>query len=120
VVVQLKRGLLTPLAVLLLGAALGVAIAGVPSQHRDPAIRLSTGTTTTSTTPPPTNPPAAIPATTAPTAPPVTYALKNGESLSEIAKRFNVSVAAIIAANKITNPDAVSSGTVLVIPPAGA
>jgi LysM repeat protein len=38
--------------------------------------------------------------------------------LSAIAKRFGVSVAAIGAANHITNPDQVTEGEVLAIPPA--
>ena len=45
--------------------------------------------------------------------------MQNGESLSQIAQRFNVSVAALLAANKIANPDVISFGAVLVIPPAG-
>jgi LysM repeat protein len=48
-----------------------------------------------------------------PTAP---YTVKSGETLSEIAARFNTSTARLIQLNGIQNPDLVTSGTRLRIP----
>ncbi len=47
---------------------------------------------------------------------PQTYTVKAGETLSEIAARFDVSVGALAAANGITNPALIKAGQVLVIP----
>lgn len=44
------------------------------------------------------------------------YTVQRGDSLASIAKRFNSSVAAILSANTIANPDSVPVGTVLLIP----
>jgi LysM repeat protein len=106
-----------------IGVALGVAIAGVPSRHKDPAIRVSTATTTTSRPVPTTSttlPGVNTPVATAPSTPPVTYVVKQGDTLAPIAQKFGVSVAAIVAANKLTNANSISKGDVLVIPPPGA
>ncbi|HMK10349.1 MAG TPA: LysM peptidoglycan-binding domain-containing protein, partial [Acidimicrobiales bacterium] len=61
--------------------------------------------------------PAAAPA---PDVAPVVYVLKRGDSLSRVAKQFKVTVAAIVTANKIANPNRVTVGLRLVIPLAGA
>ena len=45
-----------------------------------------------------------------------TYVVQPGDNLSEIAQRFNVSLAAIMEANGITNPDTLQEGQELVIP----
>lgn len=45
-----------------------------------------------------------------------TYTVQRGDSLGAIAKRFNTSVAAILGANTIANPNSVPVGTVLLIP----
>ncbi len=45
-----------------------------------------------------------------------TYVVRPGDSLSGIAARFNVSMAAIMEVNGITNPDALQEGQELVIP----
>ena len=52
------------------------------------------------------------------TAPPSTYEVQPGESLSVIAERLKLSTPALIALNKIKNPDRVDVGTVLLLPPA--
>ena len=49
------------------------------------------------------------------------YVVKSGDSLSGIADRFGVSVADIVQANKLSNPDFVFEGQTLIIPsPGGA
>jgi LysM repeat protein len=47
---------------------------------------------------------------------PFTYTVQAGDSISLIAKRFNVPAAKIMAANNITNPDLIKVGQVLIIP----
>lgn len=63
--------------------------------------------TTTSTSVVPTN-----------TAPPLTYTVLPGESLFGIAEKLQISAPALVALNKIKNPDRVDAGTVLLLPPA--
>ena len=65
------------------------------------------GTTTTSTSISPAN-----------TAPPLQYTVLPGESLYAIAERLKISAPALVALNKIKNPDRVDAGTVLLLPPA--
>ncbi len=57
------------------------------------------------------------PASAAPTA--QTYTVKAGETLSEIASRFGVTVGAISDANGISNPALIRPGQVLIIPVPG-
>lgn len=45
------------------------------------------------------------------------YTVQPGESLFSIAERFNLSAPALVELNKIKNPDRVSAGTVLKLPP---
>lgn len=45
------------------------------------------------------------------------YTVQPGESLFAIAERFNLSAPALVELNKIKNPDRVSAGTVLKLPP---
>ena len=47
-----------------------------------------------------------------------TYQIKPGDNLSTIAKRNNVSVAELVAANGIKDPNKISAGATLTIPPA--
>ncbi len=61
-------------------------------------------------TPPPTPPP-----TPAPT-PPSTYMVKAGDTLSIIARKFGVTVAAIVALNHIANPNLIRVGQIIKIP----
>ena len=59
--------------------------------------------------------PAATPAA-APAGSPLVYVLHVGDSLSAVARRFQVTVAAIVAANAIRNPNRVPVGLKLTIP----
>jgi len=45
-----------------------------------------------------------------------TYVVQAGDNLSEIAQRFNISLEALMEANGIENPDAISEGQTLIIP----
>jgi LysM repeat protein len=45
------------------------------------------------------------------------YRLKQGDTLTAIATRFRVTVAAILSANHLSNPDRVTAGQTLQIPP---
>jgi LysM repeat protein len=58
--------------------------------------------------------PGAVPAGKA--APAVTHVVKKGETLSAIAAASHVSVATLVKANKLANPDRLRVGQVLVIP----
>ena len=49
-----------------------------------------------------------------------TYVVQRGDSLKQIAARYGVSVASILAINNIPNPDSLRIGQVLTIPPAGS
>jgi LysM repeat protein len=80
--------------------------------------------TPTATPPPstPTPPPSATPSPApSPTATPIPsgtrrYTVKSGDTLSAIAARFGTTVAAISAANNITDPRLIRPGQVLIIP----
>lgn len=45
------------------------------------------------------------------------YTVKRGDTLAAIARNFGISSAAIIAANQLANPDRLTEGQVLQIPP---
>lgn len=45
------------------------------------------------------------------------YVVQPGESLFAIAQKFNLSAPALVEINKIKNPDRVSAGTELLLPP---
>jgi LysM repeat protein len=126
--VRFDRGVFTPLVVVIIGVAVGVAIAGIPSRHGDRVLRSAGATTTTSTLVPTTTTTTVLPVattgapvtTTTTVAPPVTYRVVRGDTLSAIAQRFRVPISAIVAANKIGNADLISEGSVLTIPRAGS
>lgn len=46
-----------------------------------------------------------------------TYAVESGDTLSEIAQRFDTTVEAIVEANDLDDPDTLSIGDELTIPP---
>jgi len=57
-------------------------------------------------------------ATATTTTPLTIYRVKPGDSLTTIANQFRVSVTAIVSRNQIANPDRLSEGQTLLIPPA--
>ncbi|HTX90291.1 MAG TPA: LysM peptidoglycan-binding domain-containing protein [Anaerolineales bacterium] len=74
---------------------------------------------------PPTRQPGSVESTPTPDAPHYppgqtrgvqNYVVQSGDILSAIAERFGVSVPAIVQANNLTNPDALSAGQTLLIP----
>ena len=48
---------------------------------------------------------------------PLNYTIKAGDSLSAIAAQYGISTAALMAANGITNPNLLTVGQIIVIPP---
>ena len=54
---------------------------------------------------------------TGPTTAPRTYVVQSGESLFAIALKFNLSAPALVELNNIKDPDRVSAGTELLLPP---
>jgi LysM repeat protein len=61
---------------------------------------------------------ASAPTTT--TAAPVTYTVMQGDTLTDIAKQFHTSVSAVVATNRLTDPDHLTEGQELVMPPPSA
>ena len=72
-------------------------------------VGITTSQESTTTTEPPTT-----------TTIPSTYVIKRGDRLSDIAKMFGLTVAELVAANHITNPDKILWGTTLIIPQPGS
>jgi LysM repeat protein len=64
--------------------------------------------------------PKASTATTTTTAPPATYVVQRGDTLTEIAKQFHTSVGAIVSTNTVENPDDLTEGQRLTMPPSSA
>ncbi len=52
------------------------------------------------------------------TSPEVTYVIQKGDSLSKIAKQFNLTIPQLMTINNITDADHIEAGQVLVIVPA--
>lgn len=52
------------------------------------------------------------------TAPSIRYRIKRGDTLTRLAERFGVSILDIVSANHLANPDNLTEGRTLVIPPA--
>lgn len=73
-------------------------------------------TPTFTATPPPPAGPSATPLPS-PTPTPRTHTVKQGETMGSIALAYGVSITALVAANPSVNPNLMSVGTVLVIPP---
>jgi LysM repeat protein len=57
-----------------------------------------------------------MPTTT--TTPSITYRVKRGDTLTTIAHHFRVAISAIVSANHVANPDRLTEGQTLRIPPA--
>jgi lysostaphin len=47
---------------------------------------------------------------------PKTYIVKPGDTLTSIAIKFNTTVAALVAANQLSNPNNITVGQTLIIP----
>jgi LysM repeat protein len=101
----------------------------VPSTPTSPATATSsptslpspTPTSTHTAIPAPTHAPTATPApthtpTATATAEAITHTVESGEILSSIARKYNVTVEAIVEANELANPDSLNVGQVLIIP----
>jgi len=109
------------------GQRLIMPVCGTPTPTTSPTPSGPTLTPTTSPTPatptptPTTSPTPATPTPTpSPTSPcEVTYIVQPGDTLSSIARRFGTTVAAIVAANGIVNPDFIWVGQRLIIPVCG-
>jgi LysM repeat protein len=79
-----------------------------PTPVRSPTVATPRATTVAAATPT---------STATPTTPSLqTYTVRPGETLSEIAARFGVTVEALAEANNITNPALIRAGQVLIIP----
>ncbi len=55
--------------------------------------------------------------TTTTTAPAITYTVQRGDTLTTISKKFGVPISVIVATNKLANPDQLTEGQTLTIPP---
>jgi LysM repeat protein len=91
---------------LLAAGVCAVLLAGCQAPSRPAAAAAAASASTTT-----------VAATTTTTLP-ITYVVKRGDTLSGIAKRFGISLAAIAGANRIADPDRIKLGQVLTIPPA--
>jgi LysM repeat protein len=60
------------------------------------------------------------PPTTSTTVPAASYVIQPGDTLSDIAARFGVSAAQIVALNRLSNPRLIIGGQTLLIPAAPA
>ncbi len=98
-------------ATLLLVLIVMVFVAARSTSHRTQRVTATVSTSTVSTSTTKT-------ATTTTTTPLLTYRVKRGDSLSKIANHFRVSIAAVVSRNHIANPDRLSEGQTLLIPPA--
>lgn len=67
----------------------------------------------------PTGPPSPVPPTATPSGTRVVHIVERGETLSEIATRYGVSVQAIAAVNGLADPNLIATGQHLIIPAPG-
>ena len=101
-----RFGAMRSLAVLGLAATVSIALAACGGDDSGAAATTAVVTSATTT----------IATTT--TSPEVTYVIQKGDSLSKIAKQFNLTVDQLITINGITNADHIEAGQVLIIVPA--
>jgi LysM repeat protein len=101
-------------------AAAGSQIGGGQGQRNGPtADQMATANGATTAPSAGSTPSAVNPSADAKTSEPTTYQIKPGDNLSTIAKRNNVSVAELMAANpSITNPNKITAGATITIPSA--
>ncbi len=95
---------LAVLVVLVVCLAFGACSGSSKAKPPTPTTVLSTTTTT--------RPPVKVTTTVGRTS----YRVQHGDTLTRIAKRFHVTVPAIVQANHLANPDQVAEGQVLIIP----
>jgi LysM repeat protein len=98
------------------GAA--AATAGTATPVAPAAAAVATLPVATATAVPPTPVPTATPVPTLATVP-STYVVKAGDTLAKIADRFGTTIAALVEANNIANPNLVTIGSTLAMPGAG-
>jgi lipoprotein NlpD len=98
------------LAVAISCVALAAGCSTSSSTRHGAAPGSTTGPTTASTST------TVLTATT--TTPPITYRVKRGDTLTTIAHHFHVAISAIASANHVANPDRLTEGQTLRIPPA--
>jgi LysM repeat protein len=103
-----------PRRVSMLVAALAVAACacGLSACHGSSKAKSAGSSTTALSTTTTTRPAVKVTTTVGRTA----YHVQRGDTLTRIAKRFHVTVPAIVQANHLANPDQVAEGQVLVIP----
>jgi LysM repeat protein len=114
--VKPTNGALVPAAHALIRrlSALGTCLVFVSAAAACEASHKSAHKSATSTSPST----SAAQSTTTTTTPYTVYRLKHGDTLTAIANRYRVTVAAILSANHLKNPDRVTAGQTLHIPPA--
>ena len=95
-----------PSAVIAASALVLAACGGGGGSSAKTTVATTVAAATTTTAPPATT-------TTVPTE----YVVQKGDSLGKIAKKFNVTVADLVVLNAITNPDKITEGQRLKIPP---
>jgi LysM repeat protein len=81
-----------------------------------PTAELTATVESPATTPPPAPTDTPLPPTATPTTEPIVHTVKSGETLSQIAQQYGVSVEALIEANGLTNPGQIDVGQTLIIP----
>jgi LysM repeat protein len=88
----------------------GALVVGCSTSHGSARRKSATSSTRSVTT--------ATGPTTSTTAPVIAYHVKRGDTLTAIANHFGVPVSVIILRNQIANPDRLTEGQTLLIPPA--
>lgn len=104
--------------IVVLVLALAVAACGNGDEEAPEATAPPATTPPVETTEPPVEPEEPTPTPTAEAEPEV-YEVQEGDTLWDIAERFETTVDAIVEANDIEDPSAIFPGDELVIPPGG-
>jgi len=96
------------LVALIVGAVFDLTRLGGGDEHAQPRAHSALAPLVAPTTP-------TLPSPT--TRPQINYQVQRGETLTVIARRFGVSIDAIVAANHLADEDQVAEGQLLVVPP---
>ena len=111
----MHRSLATALSTLAVSLpALSVSACGCDCAKQAAATSSTLATTTSSSTTTTTLPP------TTTTTIPSEYVIQKGDRLADIAKKFGLTVAELVAANNIKDPDKILYGKTLIIPKPGS